>query len=623
MPARVRVHRDAAADIATGGIDMSSPEVHWNATTADVDAQWPKLSDTPLGTGGFATVWRVRDAGSKDTDKDKHAALKVVDVPILRQRNAIDAVQLAKDVRRELDISIALRHPNITCLLASYVESNGKLSLVMELCHGPTLQWLFDQRGASTEAEAKWLLCQLLDALAYLHSLQVVHRDLKPENVMLVRALPAEWRTPGALLGRSIKLLDFGLARALSSASVHGGSAWPPSPKARQQTSSTLQVEADAVPYAPAKPSPLRWANPRSGRRPSSPRSPSDRRGVSVHGGRFFRFMVGSMACEAVLEENTRDGVQAAAAVEESAKSRSRISPRSASAPARRPPSSAPTASPEAIFVVECKGDAALRIRVPLEESSPPPRKMRSPSAEGDPFSFLAGQVLFRRGSGGGGGGASPLSPSSPTRKSALSPSRSSSLNSSEGSPPQRSPVKRVALTPVGTRHYAAPELSRASFAAAGAQAAGGAGAGAGGSGRLEGVPMPEALALDVFSLGMIARYMLSGLPPYLSHMDYIEAQGVCLPMLRSLARLVGCGGGGASTRPPPRVVRNPATLSAEARAFLALAQCPAPSERPAARVLRRHEWLSCAGPGDPTADGSAAMGGGDPGRRCSPPETR
>lgn len=134
---------------------------------------------------------------------------------------------------------------------------------------------------------------------------------------------------------------------------------------------------------------------------------------------------------------------------------------------------------------------------------------------------------------------------------------------------------------------------------------------------------MPEALALDVFSLGMIARYMLSGLPPYLSHMDYIEAQGVCLPMLRSLARLVGCGGGGASTRPPPRVVRNPATLSAEARAFLALAQCPAPSERPAARVLRRHEWLSCAGPGDPTADGSAAMGGGDPGRRCSPPETR
>ena len=122
-----------------------------------------------------------------------------------------------------------------------------------------------------------------------------------------------------------------------------------------------------------------------------------------------------------------------------------------------------------------------------------------------------------------------------------------SSVNSGEGSPSQRSPIiKKVALTPVGTRHYAAPELRRAGLSAKAPS-----GGGAAGGGRLEGVPMQEALALDVFSLGAIARYMLSGLPPYLSHIDYLEQQGVCLPMLRSLARLVGCGG--ASTRPPPR----------------------------------------------------------------------
>ena len=49
------------------------------------------------------------------------------------------------------------------------------------------------------EAEARFFFRQLLQAMAYAHSLGICHRDLKPENLMLTS-------------DSKLKLIDFGLA---------------------------------------------------------------------------------------------------------------------------------------------------------------------------------------------------------------------------------------------------------------------------------------------------------------------------------------------------------------------------------------------------------------------------
>ena len=91
----------------------------------------------------------------------------------------------------------SLNHPNIAA-----IHGVEERALVMELAEGPTLEERIAQ-GAIPASEALPIVQQLIDALEYAHEKGVVHRDLKPANIKL---------TPE---GR-VKVLDFGLAKALS-----------------------------------------------------------------------------------------------------------------------------------------------------------------------------------------------------------------------------------------------------------------------------------------------------------------------------------------------------------------------------------------------------------------------
>ena len=72
------------------------------------------------------------------------------------------------------------------------------LCIVMEYVDGMTLaEFLATSPSAS---ERKRILNELLDAVAFIHSHQVVHNDLKPENILITRN------------GHSVKLIDFGYA---------------------------------------------------------------------------------------------------------------------------------------------------------------------------------------------------------------------------------------------------------------------------------------------------------------------------------------------------------------------------------------------------------------------------
>jgi serine/threonine-protein kinase len=142
-----------------------------------------------LGAGGMGEVYRARDP-----QLGREIAVKVLPAAL-----ANDAHRLAR-FEREAQLLAALNHPHIAAihLLA---EHEGTRYLAMELIEGTTLADVV-ARGALPVDEALRLALQIAEALEAAHGKGVVHRDLKPANVMLTR-------------DGQIKVLDFGLAKAL------------------------------------------------------------------------------------------------------------------------------------------------------------------------------------------------------------------------------------------------------------------------------------------------------------------------------------------------------------------------------------------------------------------------
>ena len=145
-----------------------------------------------LGAGGMGEVFRARD-----TRLARDVALKVV--PDLL---AGDPDRLAR-FTREAQTLAALNHSNIA-QVHGFEESNGVRALVMELVDGDDLSQLLS-RGPLPPADALPLARQIAEALEAAHDRGIIHRDLKPANIKV--------RPDG-----TVKVLDFGLAKALESA---------------------------------------------------------------------------------------------------------------------------------------------------------------------------------------------------------------------------------------------------------------------------------------------------------------------------------------------------------------------------------------------------------------------
>ena len=99
---------------------------------------------------------------------------------------------------KEFSFGISLNHPHIAETYSlEEVEGYGRC-IVMEYVDGTTLaEWLTTN---PSKAARQRVMMQLLDALEYIHSLQLVHHDLKSSNILITRN------------GQNVKLIDFGLS---------------------------------------------------------------------------------------------------------------------------------------------------------------------------------------------------------------------------------------------------------------------------------------------------------------------------------------------------------------------------------------------------------------------------
>jgi serine/threonine-protein kinase len=137
----------------------------------------------PLGAGGMGEVYRARD-GKLGRD---------VAIKILPAALANDAQYMAR-FEREAQVLASLNHPNIATV---YGIEQG--ALVMELVEGA------DLHGPLPLDEAIPIARQIALGLEAAHERGIVHRDLKPANIKV---------TPAG----AVKILDFGLAKAVDAA---------------------------------------------------------------------------------------------------------------------------------------------------------------------------------------------------------------------------------------------------------------------------------------------------------------------------------------------------------------------------------------------------------------------
>jgi serine/threonine-protein kinase len=148
-----------------------------------------------LGEGGMGAVYRARDG-----KLGREVALKV-----LPEDFTADAERLAR-FEREAQVLAALNHPNVAAIyeIGQTTRDDGAELhfLVMELAEGEDLS-LHLARGPVGLETALPIALQIAQGLEVAHTSGIVHRDLKPANIMI-----------GS--NRSVKVLDFGLAKAFA-----------------------------------------------------------------------------------------------------------------------------------------------------------------------------------------------------------------------------------------------------------------------------------------------------------------------------------------------------------------------------------------------------------------------
>ena len=155
--------------------------------------------DAKIGTGGMSDVYAATD----------ELLTRDVAVKMMRPDLARDTTFLER-FRREAQNAAKLNQPNIVAVYdtGETPESDGSVPyIVMERVHGETLRDIIHEHGKMSLTDAAKVMSQVAEALHFSHEAGIIHRDIKPANIMITNT-------------GSVKVMDFGIARALSDSSA-------------------------------------------------------------------------------------------------------------------------------------------------------------------------------------------------------------------------------------------------------------------------------------------------------------------------------------------------------------------------------------------------------------------
>ena len=143
-----------------------------------------------IASGGMAIIYLATD-----TRTNTKVAIKVLKEEVSDKEKILD--------RFKQEGLLKLGHPNIVKILDAGTYNNNPY-IVMEYIEGQDLEVYIKQRGKLDINTALDIFTQLLSALSYVHSKDIIHRDIKPKNILIDKS-------------GKVKLTDFGIAKSLYS----------------------------------------------------------------------------------------------------------------------------------------------------------------------------------------------------------------------------------------------------------------------------------------------------------------------------------------------------------------------------------------------------------------------
>lgn len=148
-----------------------------------------------IGSGAYGVV-----ISAHDTNLNSRVAIKMVPKAF---QDEIDA----KRILREIKLLKHLKHENIVGIvdmmppMMRYVDDFKDVYIVSELMETDLYRIIYSKQSLSLD-HVQYFIYQVLRALKYIHSANVLHRDLKPSNLLVNSNC-------------DLKVCDFGLARGV------------------------------------------------------------------------------------------------------------------------------------------------------------------------------------------------------------------------------------------------------------------------------------------------------------------------------------------------------------------------------------------------------------------------